>query len=178
MGRSNNAFNMDDLTSLMQALSPTIYNKLIPHTTSTYQSENKYANDDDSTEKALNLGDLARLVQALPAELYNKIFELVCPFPDAGSQHIDRTYKPPSCLLISRVMRKMHTPNFYGNSIFYIKKAYFRSWVNSLTTDHIEYLKDVRIVDAFITPGLGGFPSADLAFAALAFPKWRKTAIH
>ena len=107
---------------------------------------------------------LDELVQDLPRELYDEILRLT--FTAEPAAHlIDKAYKPPKRLRVSRQTREMFAASFYGSSVFDIpeyinikhvyisENHYARKWLDSLPAAHVELLKNVRIHDDAIEYG-------------------------
>lgn len=90
------------------------------------------------------MSTLASLVQALPGELFNKIYDLT--FTPNDSYHIDSSYKPPSCLQVSRSTRSMQTKEYYG-STFHIERRHFGQWLAPFTIERVRELQKVQILD-------------------------------
>ena len=89
---------------------------------------------------------LAELVQNLPPELYNEVYKLTFTATAVVVQ-IDRAYKPPSCLQVSRVTRDRFARPYYGPSIFYIHKTLLAQWTKSLPRRHHSMPHEIRVHD-------------------------------
>lgn len=113
------------------------------------------------------MADLISLVQALPQELYDEIHTLTFA-PIHGEHYIDRNYKPPSCLQVSRYTRWLLRLSYYGrDSIFYATKADCEKWMTSLPKANggtIGVHAEVRILDMIVRPDR---PITDIHLLAL-----------
>lgn len=88
------------------------------------------------------------LLHALPSELYDKIFDLT--FTKCENSHaIDKTYKPPNSLLVSRSTRDQFAKSYCGDrSIFYISQFTLSDFIDSLTIEHRMLFSEIRLIDA------------------------------
>ena len=93
---------------------------------------------------------LKELVQALPAELYDEIYNFIFTADDGNKIYINKSYKPPATLQVSRVTRKFFAESYYFHSIFIIPRDLREegaSWLESLTASHRAMFNGIRIVE-------------------------------
>lgn len=73
--------------------------------------------------------NLPSLVQSLPRELYDEIFELVFTAPSFARAVVDRDYKPPAQMQVSRATRRHYARSYYETTTFVlVAKAFVERW--------------------------------------------------
>ncbi|KAF2482973.1 hypothetical protein BDY17DRAFT_323742 [Neohortaea acidophila] len=83
---------------------------------------------------------------SLPQELFNEIRKLVFEAP-SGTRVIDKDYKPPSSLQVSKETREVFAKTYYGNgSVFEIEKAVAEKWIDTIPIKHTDLIQEVKIV--------------------------------
>lgn len=100
---------------------------------------------------------LATLVQSLPQELYDQVFSLTfTSIPTINPIIITKSYKPPSCLQVSRDTRATFAAAYYPNNRFDFEHKYTfpdaelaGKWLASLSRSHFEHLEMVVLYDGY-----------------------------
>lgn len=88
---------------------------------------------------------LQTLLEDLPPELFDEIYSLTFTTTSTITC-IDKDYKPPNILQVSRRTREALAESYHGkDSIFYVDKKDIEKWVTSIPWDHVCLLDDVRV---------------------------------
>lgn len=90
--------------------------------------------------------NLLHLVDTLPAELYNQIRELVFTPLATKRRFIDESYKPHSCIQVSRATRSHFAKSYYGDgAVFFVPRDLAVKWASSLPKEHLHQIGDIRL---------------------------------
>ena len=93
-------------------------------------------------------------VQSLPPELYNTIYDLTfTAYSIQGANvELDSSYRPPSCLQVSKASRDEFAASYYAHTIFMFSQraSYTESittgvnWLVSLPPEHVAMIRCLR----------------------------------
>lgn len=91
--------------------------------------------------------ELASQLQRLPAEIFNHIYALTIAVDN--DVLIDRTYKPPIGLQLSRNIREAFACDYYANTTFHLdfsrSSTTLKHWLAVLPVDHVKHMRTLRI---------------------------------
>lgn len=79
-------------------------------------------------------------IQNLPQELFDDIYELVFT-PTSTIVDINRDYRPPVQLQVSKASRESFADRYYGNTTFTLHSELEHRWGSSLTSKHFQIVR-------------------------------------
>ena len=90
-----------------------------------------------------DVSDLKQHIDQLPDELYHRIHDLVFAVIP-GEQRIDRSYRPPTILQMSRRLRHDFAQQYYQRSIFRCSELdTCLAWIRSLPREHCAMIQQI-----------------------------------
>ena len=93
------------------------------------------------------MGSIAHLVQSLPQEIYDQVYDLVFYAAISKGRTIDRTYRPPPQLHVSRAIREDFSETLYRDATFTIGEEVLL-WARSIPAKHFSKIGTIRIMRA------------------------------
>lgn len=100
-----------------------------------------------------SMPDFTQRIHNLPPEIFNQIFELVFT-PEPGPITIDRTYRPPVQMRVSRALRTQYAADYYSPDRTFtacrLSNGEIFRWLQSLPVAHRDRIYKIRTTDRWL----------------------------